>query len=151
MSSFKNFLRLAIFFTVVGSLANTQGLAAEKDGLAAPFQSFREVDADHDGGISISEAEAYQGKVFAAFDADKNSSLTVVEFLGERLGAVAFGFFASETLDIKKDRFQLWDRNGDGVLSRAEFVAGGLGGFARADKNGDSKLDENEFKARLAM
>ena len=129
----------------------TSGLTAEKAGVSAPFQSFRDVDTNHDGAISVSEAMDYQGRVFAVFDANKDDSLTVAEFLGERVGATAFGFFARETLELKKDRFVLWDQNGDGILSRTEFIAGGLIAFARADRNGDSKLDENEFKARVEI
>lgn len=150
-SPLRDFAYRAALVAALGSFTGLPGLAAEKEDVSGPFASFHEVDRNQDGFIDVDEANAYHGRVFAVFDANKDGSLTLFELLHERPGPMALGFGARETYDMKKDRFELWNRNGDDVLSRAEFLAGTLSAFARADANGDSKFDQAEFRARLGM
>lgn len=148
MRMFKNFPQMVAFATSVLVSAVSAGFAQEG---GSPLIVFADLDTDKDGALNASEALTHQGATFAAFDANKDGSLVVTEFLGTRLGAASLGFFAPRSFDLKSEHFDLWNRNGDDVLSEVEFAAGGLAAFAELDTNGDSKLDESEFKARLAQ
>lgn len=48
--------------------------------------------------------------------------------------------------------FKSWDKDGDGALSRREWLDAGRQeeGFARVDANGDGKLTLEELKAAMA-
>ena len=128
-----------MLFTV---LASSPALSQE---MAPPFQSFEDIDIDLSGGISIDEANTYHIRVFALFDDNRDGSLTRVEFVGKRTGPEALGFCSREIHDLKEERFDAWEQNGDGQLSKAEFLSGALSCFARADKDGNSELNQKEY------
>lgn len=46
----------------------------------------------------------------------------------------------------KKDRFAKTDTNGDGVISRDEFMARAAKRFEKMDANGDGSLSKDEMK-----
>ena len=94
-----------------------------------PFQGFQDMDLDLSGGISVEEANNYHIRVFALFDENRDGSLTRVEFVGTRTGPENFGFYAREIHDLKEDRFDAWEQNGDDKLSKAEFLSGALSMF----------------------
>lgn len=128
-----------IVFTV---LAAAPALSQE---MPPPFQSFEDIDIDLSGEISIDEAMTYHTRVFALFDENRDGSLTRNEFIGKRSGPEGFGFCAREIHDLKEERFDAWEQNEDGRLSKAEFLSGALSCFARADKDGNSKLNKKEY------
>ena len=113
--------------------------------MPAPFQSFEDLDIDLSGEISIDEANTYHTRVFATFDRNRDGSLTRTEFIGERTGPEKFGFCAAQIHDVKEERFDAWEQNGDDRLSKAEFLSGALSCFARADKDGNSQLNQKEY------
>ncbi len=129
-------------------LLSASGMAASQE-MPPPFQSFNDVDLDRSGGISIEEATAYISRVFVMFDENGDGSLSQVEFISKRLGPEQFGFGALEIHDIKEQRFDSWEQNDDGKLSKAEFVSGALSYFARADSDGNSQMDKNEFSSGI--
>lgn len=45
--------------------------------------------------------------------------------------------------------FESADTNGDGVITRAEFLAARAGNFAKYDRNGDGFIDKSDFPRRL--
>lgn len=151
MQTFKTLPLLAAIAVGLTVTAVTPGSAQESKVYDGPLLAFEDVDTDNDGAASVIEALAYQNAAFETFDENKDGSLSVTEFLGTRLGAASLGFFSRRSFDLKSEHFELWNRNGDDVLSEVEFAAGGLAAFAELDANGDSKLDETEFKARLAQ
>lgn len=148
MQTFKNLPLLAA--CAVGLMMSAANPGFTQEG-TSPILAFEDIDTDKDAAISASEALAHQNAAFAIFDENKDGSLMVTEFLSTRLGAASLGFFAPRTFDLKAEHFELWNRNGDDVLSEVEFAAGGLAAFAEHDTNGDSRLDETEFLARLAQ
>lgn len=137
---------VAISLVVVTLLAAGPVLSEE---LPPPFQSFVDIDIDLSSEISIDEANTYHTRVFALFDENRDGSLTRAEFIAKRTGPEGFGFCAREIHDIKEQRFDAWEQNGDGRLSKAEFLSGALSCFARADKDGNSKLNKEEYGSGL--
>lgn len=48
----------------------------------------------------------------------------------------------------KGDFFKRMDKDGDGVVSKEEFMAAGEDRFKKMDRNGDGKLDKSDMPAR---
>jgi len=46
--------------------------------------------------------------------------------------------------------FDSADTNGDGIITRAEFLAARERGFTRLDRNGDGYIDKSDMSGRLA-
>ena len=68
------------------------------------------------------------------------------------LASTAYGDNAKPQGGVSRDlekNFQALDRNGDGYVSRDELVGNQAlsGGFNKADKDRDGKLDMSEFQA----
>lgn len=61
--------------------------------------------------------------------------------------AVAGGHLESERSG-KGSRFAKYDANGDGAVSRDEFLAKAAERFSKMDANGDGKLSEDEMKKK---
>lgn len=113
----------------------------------------KRVDADHDGTISLAEAQAYAGKRFDRIDKTHKGYLTVDDFEGRVKAAIA------RTDDAKKKArlehrlprieaaFKKLDGNGDGKITREEYVAAASARFAAADANHDGKLTAQEIEA----
>tara|TARA_R110002096_G_scaffold50152_2_gene131946 strand:+ start:5390 stop:5824 length:435 start_codon:yes stop_codon:yes gene_type:complete len=140
VKTYKNFAFLSLMLFTV--LASSPAISQE---MAPPFQSFEDIDIDLSGEISIDEANTYHIRVFALFDVNRDGSLTRAEFVGKRTGPEAFGFCSREIHDLKEERFDAWEQNGDEQLSKAEFLSGALSCFARADEDGNSELNQEEY------
>jgi Ca2+-binding EF-hand superfamily protein len=135
-------------------------LAAAATALAADERerAFRGFDLDGDGKISLAEAAGYEDIVLRFDKADRNrdGKLSPAEF--RRLARIklprsvratsAAAGGTSPADDELRARFEWLDRNGDGVVTRAEArVLGGARHFERTDANGDGRLSRREFSA----
>ncbi len=100
---------------------------------------FDKLDANHDGVVSQDEFLAEAAAKFAQFDTSGNGKVTAAEIED-----------APKTHDRAvrmADRFiKRMDTNGDGVVTRDEFVAAAKARFAKLDKNGDGYLDADELR-----
>jgi Ca2+-binding EF-hand superfamily protein len=94
---------------------------------------FDKLDADKSGSIARSEWPA-NDRSFRRLDGDSNGSLNKEEFLS------VSGRFWNEL-------FENWDRNGDGLLSRNEWLDTAAA-FNRLDRNRNGVLDRFEFYTR---
>ncbi len=81
------------------------------------------IDTNHDGMISREEWIAFQNKVFAMLDKNKDGKVDETEYVraNPQLVSLATGGYASGLLS--HDMFKKIDANGDGVaITRDEFV-----------------------------
>ena len=69
--------------------------------------------------------------------------------------SIAVGGLGLTTMASAKPRgdkmpsFEMFDTNGDGVITQAEIEASGAAKFAESDTNGDGFLDADELKAKM--
>jgi len=107
------------------------------------------IDTNHDGMLSRAEWIAFQDKVFAMLDKNKNGKVDVNEYLSAnpQLASFASGGYARGLLT--KEMFEKIDTNGDGALTREEFVNYQLKIFDRMDTSAEHKgmLGPAEFFA----
>lgn len=116
-----------------------RGGAAGKPARAADAAAKRlaELDANHDGFVSAEEYAASARSLYAQFDARHDGKVTAAEIAsspraGDRAVHVATHLVAR------------MDANGDGRVSRDEFLAAAKRRFARLDRDGDGFVDPSE-------
>lgn len=98
-----------------------------------------------DASVSYAEAEAARAKAFAAMDANKDGQLTHLEIRTALEDHKSAG--TSKRAAHAPHLFRKMDSNDDGVITQAEFNAGGKRRFERVDTNKDGQLDTAERKA----
>lgn len=80
------------------------------------------IDANHDGMISREEWIAFQDKVFAMLDKNKDGKVDETEYLRANPQLVSFATGGYARGLQTHDMFKKIDADGDGVISRDEFV-----------------------------
>src|SRR3954463_301903 len=100
---------------------------------------FEAADANHDGTLSLDEANAYLvGEIFRARDKNKDGKITRAEWVVSKDAG-------------QEQQFRERDANGDGIVTMDEAIAyGRKKGMAKelmraADKNKDGKLSAAEI------
>ena len=122
-----------------------------------PNDMFLSLDLNGDGVLSQDEFRSAQVKTFADADIDGNGYLTNEEFptLMAALFPRAFsnGSRAATShavSDVRPVRshsnaFNRFDENGDGLISREEFITQRMARFFSLDTDGNGKLTWDEF------
>lgn len=124
---------MAVPFTI--NAASSQSLVMSR--------LFQRIDTSRDGAIDKGELEAAMAKRFARLDANRDGSLDRAEVEAARERATR-RINAART--VAENRMERRDRDGDGRISRAEFMqVPGL--FDLADKDRDGRLDKDELAA----
>jgi hypothetical protein len=118
----------------------------KKAGKPTPFQDlFLELDANSDRVIELGEvpesAHAAFHRLLKHGDSNHDGKLEATEYR-DLLQRVDFG--AALTPEQRERRFKNLDKNGDGKLDRQEFQ-GGPARFDRLDRNGDGILGRDEL------
>jgi hypothetical protein len=112
------------------------------------MSEMHKIDTDNDGTVSKSEWMAYQEKVFAALDKDKEGSVDEKEFLApsKEMASFATGGYARGLQT--KDMMHKIDKNGDGKVSHDEFIAYQMAVFDMMDTGKTGMLGPKEFLAK---
>jgi Ca2+-binding EF-hand superfamily protein len=109
------------------------------------------LDTDGNGVVEEEEAAARHESVFTAMDTDGDDALTEDEMLAVRMGpgpmAPAAGPRAERRRERLTKRFELMDKDGDGMVSRAEFMAYGAERFKALDQDGDGTVTVWEYRS----
>lgn len=111
-------------------------------------------DRDQDGRISKDEFGRWQDDAFTLMDVDNNSGLSFQEFSAARLGPGPMSGSSAKQREQreelvqarKSERFRLMDGDGDGVLTRTEYMKFGELNYLDADTNDDGKLTFKEMQ-----
>ncbi|HEV2901034.1 MAG TPA: EF-hand domain-containing protein [Pseudaminobacter sp.] len=82
------------------------------------------LDTDDNGAVNRTEYRAFMTDAFDKLDTDRDGSLRAAD-----LGQI-----------LTTDQFTAMDRNGDGRVSRTEFMNQVMADFAKADGSGDGQL-----------
>lgn len=142
-------LRIAALtmFITAGSLAQAQQ--------GNPGTHFIENwDLDGDGQVTLAEATERRGDVFLSFDADDNGILSPEEYdlfdeaRANDMRENGFGQGRSGNGPANGMLRQFTDANGDGRVTREEFMNAVPAWFERMDRNGDSAITEEDFGPR---
>lgn len=139
---------MRISLTLTSALMLCGCMAAISSGARAqqmrdPTQMLERADIDGDGRITRGEFTEARARNFAQLDRNEDGFLDKSDASGRRLGR-ARGGGGGERLQQAMDFI---DSDGDGRISRDEFVGGRAIMFDRADSNGDQTIDPEEMKA----
>jgi Ca2+-binding EF-hand superfamily protein len=93
--------------------------------------ALKALDTDHDGTVSLGEAQAAASKVFAKLNSDKDATLDAKE-LGDRIDAAGL---------------KTADPDNDGKLNAEEYANLVATKFKAADVDGDGTLDAKELNS----
>jgi Ca2+-binding EF-hand superfamily protein len=124
--------------------ADSLGTAGRRD----PVQLLQDADANHDGKITKAELTQARDHLFSRLDRNGDGYLTQDDFQRRLLsrGAGAGG----DGSDRYAGMVAVLDKDGDGRISRTEFVNGPAKLFDRADTNHDGTVDGTELAALRA-
>lgn len=104
------------------------------------------IDANHDGKVSREEWVAYQERVFVALDKDKDGFLEPAEFFrSASANVIPFATAGYSHGLMTEQMFGKIDANGDGKVSKEEFVSYQLKIFDMMDTKHMRELDVAEF------
>ncbi len=137
---------------------NGDGALSRDEVSRMPQEMFDRLDKDGDGSLSQAELAAMKGKRHHA-SPERNAKRGSRFF--EKLDKNDDGLLSRDELArMPEERFTTLDKDGDGSLSQAEFAAGHKAGkragkgkhgaaahFAKADTNGDGRVDVEEARA----
>ena len=113
--------------------------------VAAKVRDFGQADGNNDGRVSSSEHEAYAAAFFNRIDGNHDGKVTAAEV------DTAAGIIAGATPNAQQlgaaYRIRRHDTNGDGEISRTEFMAAAVARFRWMDANSNGELSPQEFAA----
>lgn len=122
-----------------GAAAPAAGAAPKRTQFAQ--RRFDRLDANHDGAVTLAEYVAGAKALYAEFDSRHDGKVTADDIAASPRAQ-------KRTLRVAEHLVRRMDANGDGSVSRDEFLAAAKARFARLDRNGDGYLDPSEAGGR---
>lgn len=122
------------------SLSAGPALAQAQDPIQQVLADFDRIDTDGDRVISIAEYREFQSARWPRIDRNADGFLTLDDF--PRFAAGRARRLLAEIADL--------DADGDGRISRDEFIHGPAPLFRRADQNADGSLTRAELETAAA-
>ena len=124
------------------------------EGRLLAHSSFVSVDANENGFIEASEASEYGNDVFVSMDYDENGLLSEDEFTEWGFGFQTIAAEEGKELAYRtalRVVFSFWDGNADGGISRSELRQANIDDFKRSDRNGDGLMSKDEFLSHFSI
>lgn len=109
---------------------------------------FSIIDLNDDGRVSDEEAASAAEDVFLAMDADDDGQLTKEEYLAVRMGPGAgWNPERQAAMQARKEaRYAEFDADGDGIVTKGEFLDTAKAHHAAADADGDGVVTPWEHR-----
>ncbi len=107
-----------------------------------------QIDADRNGLIDRAEIRSAATGALASIDADGDGRMTLAELEGWRYGMADLATFrdrGQSYATVIAFVFDIFDRDGDGIVASDEHEAAVLHSFAHADLDGDGMLTRDEY------
>lgn len=110
---------------------------------------FAAVDQDQNSVVSAEEAAANVEYVFNVMDGDEDEVLAFEEYMSVRMGpGPGHNLSRQQAMQARKEaRFKTMDADGNGEVSKLEFMKAGEVRFAASDLDGDGQVTPWEFRA----
>ena len=111
-------------------------------------------DLDTNGRVTLEELIEKRGDVFYAFDSDENGELSAEEYVYFDEARKADMDSQADAKGAKKGKMQIGmtldfnDVNGDGAVSREEFLSRTMNWMSVIDRNGSGDVTSEDFGPR---
>ena len=111
-------------------------------------------DLDTNGRVTLEELIEKRGDVFYAFDGDENGELSADEYVYFDEARKADMDGQADATGTKKRKMQIGmtfafnDANGDGAVSREEFLSRSIDWLSVIDRNGSGDVTSEDFGPR---
>jgi Ca2+-binding EF-hand superfamily protein len=112
-------------------------------GATAKVRDFGQADGNNDGKVSSSEHEAYAAAFFRRIDTNHDDKITAAEV--DAAAGIIHGAQPNATQLGAAYRIRRHDTNGDGEISRTEYLAAAMARFRAMDADSNGELTPQEF------
>lgn len=143
--------------TLVATLAALTALPALAENQTPGSHFVTNWDTDENGSVSLDEATTRRGDIFTTFDADEDGLLSEAEYalfdearandqaaMGNKMAKHGKGH--GKGMGEEQGMLRAFnDVDGDGLVSRDEFMARVPDWFAMMDRNSDGAVSEDDF------
>ncbi len=133
-------MNVRIAWTAMLGLLITTAAVAQSEGALRWFESF---DRDGNGELVVAEVTETSAKQFRRIDADGDGGISPAEYV--------FGIPTdrADELERARRRFAIMDRDSSGAATEEEYVGFAVRVIELADANGDGAMTRDEFLASV--
>lgn len=145
----KNMLRAVLMSsaTTLPLMATAASEASDRERMSVVENLVASMDRNHDGQVTHGEHKAFTMLAHESMDADSNGLIAEGEFLAWDVGFQALADARGETanfLEAKRELFSLWDKDGDGALSKHEMASRAQSEFEQSDWDDDGRVNATD-------